>query len=118
VILRIIEAHQGVLQFENCRIIKDMRNQVNRLVNCETANLNKSVEAGLKQVAVIQEIDSLAGLDILRPPLRELALLRLQYPEASLTDLGKLLSPPLSKSGVNHRFREISKVAKRLRNEQ
>lgn len=116
--LRIIEAHQGVLQFENCRIIKDMRNQVNRLVNCETANLNKSVEAGLKQVAIIKEIDSLAGLDILRPPLRELALLRLQYPEASLTDLGKLLSPPLSKSGVNHRFREISKVAKRLRNEQ
>ena len=115
--LRIIEAHQGVLQFENCRIVKDMRNQVNRLVNCETANLNKSVEAGLKQVAEIKEIDSLVGLDTLRPPLREVALLRLQYPDASLTELGKLLSPHLSKSGVNHRFREISKIANRLRNE-
>jgi len=116
--LRIIEANQGVLQFENCRVLKDMRNQVNRLVNCETANLNKAVEAGLKQVAVIKEIDSLAGLGILRPPLKELAELRLQYPEASLTELGKLLSPPLSKSGVNHRFREIYRIADQLRKKQ
>ncbi len=113
--LRIIGANQGVLQFENCRVFKEMRNQVNRLVNCETANLDKSVKAGLKQVAVIKEIDSMAGLSILRPSLRELALLRLSYPEASLTELGKLLSPSLSKSGVNHRFREIYQVAKQLR---
>jgi DNA-binding protein WhiA len=116
--LRIIEANQGVLQFENCRVLKDMRNQVNRLVNCETANLEKAVEAGLKQVAVIKEIDSLAGLGILRPPLREVAELRLQYPGASLAELGKLLSPPLSKSGVNHRFREIYRIADQLRKEQ
>lgn len=116
--LRIIGANQGVLQFENCRVLKDMRNQVNRLVNCETANLDKAVEAGLKQVAVIKEIDSLVGLGILRPPLREIAELRLQYPEASLTELGKLLSPPLSKSGVNHRFREIYRIANQLRKEQ
>ncbi|MGB4505282.1 MAG: DNA-binding protein WhiA [Syntrophaceticus sp.] len=116
--LRIIEAHQGVLQFENCRVLKDMRNQVNRLVNCETANLNKTVETGLKQVAVIKEIDSMAGLGILRPPLRELAELRLQYPEASLAELGQLLLPPLSKSGVNHRFREIYRIAEQLRQEQ
>jgi hypothetical protein len=116
--LRIIESHQGVLQFENCRVLKNMRNQVNRQVNCETANMNKSVEAGLKQVAVIKEIDSLAGRSILPPALRELAEIRLNYPEASLKELGKLLSPPLSKSGVNHRFRELSRIADQLRKKQ
>ncbi|MFY9140845.1 MAG: DNA-binding protein WhiA [Thermacetogeniaceae bacterium] len=116
--LRIIGANQAVLQVENCRVIKDMRNQVNRLVNCETANLEKSVEAGLKQVAVIEEIQSLAGLGVLPPALRELAELRLLHPEASLSDLGKLLTPSLSKSGVYHRFREISRIADQLRKKQ
>ena len=113
--LRIIGANQAVLHVENCRVLKDMRNQVNRLVNCETANLGKSVEAGLKQVAVIEEIESLAGLGVLPPALRELAELRLLYPEASLADLGKLLAPSLSKSGVYHRFREINRIADQLR---
>lgn len=116
--LRIIGANQAVLEVENCRVIKDMRNQVNRLVNCETANVEKSVEAGLKQVAVIEEIESMAGLGVLPPALRELAELRLLYPEASLADLGKLLAPSLSKSGVYHRFREINRIAEQLRKKQ
>ncbi len=117
-VLRIIGANQAVLQVENCRVLKDMRNQVNRLVNCETANLGKAVEAGLKQAAVIEEIESTAGLGVLRPHLRELAELRLLYPEASLADLGKLLTPSLSKSGVQHRFREIFRIADQLRKKQ
>lgn len=116
--LRVIEANQAVLRFENCRVVKDMRNQVNRLVNCETANLDKAVEAGLKQVADIKEIESSAGLGALRPNLRELALLRLHYPGASLSELGKLLTPPVGKSGVNHRFREIARIAEKLRKQK
>jgi DNA-binding protein WhiA len=116
--LRVIGTNQALLRFENCRVVKDMRNQVNRLVNCETANMDKAVEAGLKQVAVIKEIDSSVGLGVLRPPLRELALLRLHYPGASLSELGKLLTPPVGKSGVNHRFREIFQIAEKLRKQK
>lgn len=113
--LRIIGANHALLEFENSRIIKDMRNQVNRLVNCETANLGKSVEAGLKQVELIKEIEVTSGLSALPPPLRELAELRLRYPEASLKELGRLLSPPLTKSGVNYRFRELRRLASNLK---
>lgn len=116
--LRVIGANQAVLYFENCRVFKEMKNQINRLVNCETANLGKTVETGLKQVALIKEIAALAGLGALRPHLRELALLRLHHPEASLSELGRLLRPPLGKSGVNHRFREIQRFADQLRKQQ
>lgn len=111
--LRIIGASRGVLEFENSRIMKEMRNKVNRLVNCETANLKKSVEAGLRQAAIIKEIDSCIGLMSLSPNLRQLADLRLLYPEASLAELGRLLSPPIGKSGVNHRMRELQRIAGR-----
>lgn len=116
--LRVIGANQAVLYFENCRVFKEMKNQINRLVNCETANLGKTVETGLKQVALIKEIESLAGLGALRPQLRELALLRLRHPEASLSELGRLLMPPLGKSGVSHRFREMQRFAEQLRKQQ
>jgi len=109
--LRLIGAIRGVLAFENGRILKDMRNQVNRLVNCETANVGKSVDAGLQQVETINQIQRQVGLAALPPQLRALALLRLAHPEASLTELGRLLDPPLGKSGVNHRFRQIRLIA-------
>jgi DNA-binding protein WhiA len=110
VFLRLIGATQGVLAFENNRIVKEMRNRVNRLVNFETSNLSKSVQAAVEQVAMLKEIEARIGLAKLRPPLRTLAKLRLRYPEASLTELGKMLNPPVGKSGVNHRFRELRSI--------
>jgi DNA-binding protein WhiA len=109
--LRLIGATQGVLAFENGRILKDMRNQVNRLVNCETANVSKTVEAGLSQVEMISLLQHRVGLESLPPQLQDLALLRLSHPEASLQELGRLLEPPLGKSGVNHRFRQLRLMA-------
>lgn len=109
--LRLIGATQGVLAFENGRILKDMRNQVNRLVNCETANVSKTVEAGLSQVEMISQLQHRVGLESLPPHLQDLALLRLSHPEASLQELGRLLDPPLGKSGVNHRFRQLRLIA-------
>ena len=93
-LLRLIGATQGVLAFENGRILKDMRNQVNRLVNCETANVGKTVDAGLRQVETINQIQRQAGLESLPPMLRDLALLRLSHPDTSLTELGRLLTLP------------------------
>ncbi len=113
-----IGAYQAVLAFENSRIWKEMRNQVNRLVNCETANLKKTVEAGLAQVEDIKYIASCSGLGALSPPLREVAELRLRHPEASLKELGNLLDPPVGKSGVNHRLRALRALAARLRAER
>lgn len=109
--LRLIGATQGVLSFENGRIIKDMRNQVNRLVNCETANVGKAVDTGLRQVEMINQIRRQTGLEKLPRALRDLALLRLSHPDASLLELGRLLDPPLGKSGVNHRFRRLRLIA-------
>jgi DNA-binding protein WhiA len=110
-VLRIIGANQGMLAFENNRIIRDMRNQVNRLVNCETSNMDKSVRTGLEQAEMIKDIAASVGLSSLQPNLRRIAELRLEHPEASLADLGRLLDPPLGKSGVNHRLRELRRIA-------
>ncbi|NPV29122.1 MAG: DNA-binding protein WhiA [Firmicutes bacterium] len=116
--LRIIGATRAVLEFENSRILKEMRNHVNRLVNCETANLAKTVEAGLRQVEMIKQLAAHGGLSSLPPHLRDLAELRLVYPDASFRELGRLLSPPVSKSGVNHRFRELRRIADRVLNQE
>jgi DNA-binding protein WhiA len=116
--LRIVGAHQAVLEFENSRIWKEMRNQVNRLVNCDTANVKRVVEAGLAQVEDIKLIAEKVGLGYLSPPLREIAELRLQYPEVSLKELGKMLKRPLGKSGVNHRFRALRRIANQLRRQE
>lgn len=112
--LRLIGATLGVLAFENGRIMKDMRNQVNRLVNCETANVGKTVDAGLRQVEIIGQIQRRAVLGLLPPRLRDLALLRLSHPDDSLQELGRLLDPPLGKSGVNHRFRQLRLIAEQV----
>lgn len=114
-LLNVMGAHTALLNFENVRIYKDMRNQVNRIVNCETANLNKTVNASVKQVEDINYIDEALGLRKLPGSLREVAELRLQHPDTSLKELGEMLTPRVGKSGVNHRLRRISKIAEDLR---
>ncbi|QGG46217.1 hypothetical protein FTV88_0038 [Heliorestis convoluta] len=113
--LSIIGAHSALLNFENVRIVKGMRNQVNRLVNCETANLNKTVNAALRQVEAIQFLSRHVGLDKLSAPLKEIAEVRLQYPDVSLKELGEMLSPPVGKSGVNHRLRKLEKMVETMK---
>jgi len=112
--LRVIGAFNALLQFENTRIVKEMRNQVNRLVNCETANLKKTVSAAQKQLEAIKLIQERMGLHKLPRSLQVLALVRLKNPEASLKELGELCDPPLGKSGVNHRLRRIEEIAASL----
>jgi len=109
--LNIIGAHHALMEMENVRILKEMRNHVNRIVNCETANLEKTVHASVNQVEAIRLLDELMGLENLPPGLKEIARLRLDNPEASLTELGKMLTPVLGKSGVNHRLRKLEKLA-------
>ncbi len=113
--LNIIGAHSALLNFENARIYKDMRNQVNRLVNCDTANLNKTVNASVRQIENIELIKSTVGLGQLPYLLRETAELRVKYPGACLKELGDMMRPRLSKSGVNHRLRKIEKIAQKIR---
>ncbi|SHE69685.1 DNA-binding protein WhiA [Clostridium fallax] len=114
-LLNIIGAHSSLLELENIRIMKEMRNNVNRLVNCETANLSKTVNAAVRQVESIKLIQKEIGLGRLPKNLREIAELRLEYPDESLKELGELLDPPVGKSGVNHRLRKIEKIAEELR---
>lgn len=113
-LLSIIGAHGALLDLENIRILKGMRNNVNRIVNCETANLTKTVEAAWKQVESIEKIINTVGLDRLPPQLREIAELRMNHQEASLKELGELMQPPMGKSGINHRLKKIVEWAERL----
>ena len=105
--LNIMEAHVALMEFENIRILKDMRNTVNRKVNCETANINKTVSAAVKQLEDIVYIRDEIGFEKLADGLREVALARIAYPEATLKELGDALTPPVGKSGVNHRLRKL-----------
>ncbi|WP_096202479.1 DNA-binding protein WhiA [Bacillus sp. FJAT-45350] len=114
--LNIIGAHQALLYFEDVRIMKDMRNSVNRLVNCETANLNKTVGAALRQVENIRFVEKYFGLERLPDKLREIAELRVQHQDVTLKELGEMVaSGKVSKSGVNHRLRKIDEIAERIR---
>ncbi|MDQ7789898.1 MAG: DNA-binding protein WhiA [Eubacteriales bacterium] len=112
--LNLMGAHAALLDFENTRIFKEMRNQVNRLVNCDTANLNKTVRAGVRQEKLIRLLREHIGMHRLSPPLRQLAELRLAHPDVSLRELGELSNPPLSKSCVNHRLRKLELMARKL----
>lgn len=113
--LNIIGAYQALFQFEDSRIVKDMRNSVNRLVNCETANLNKTVSASLKQLEHIKIIEEHLGLDQLPDKLKEIAIVRKQHPDVNLKELGELLpSGKVSKSGINHRLRKLSEIAEKI----
>lgn len=113
--LNIMEAHVSLMELINIRIIKEMRNTVNRKVNCETANLNKTVSASVKQIEDIRLIQDTIGLLSLKRPLQEIAVIRLENPDASLKELGAMLSPAVGKSGVNHRLRKLSEIADGLR---
>jgi cell division protein WhiA len=114
--LNIIGAHNALLRFEDVRIVRDMRNSVNRLVNCETANLNKTIGAALRQIENIRYIERTVGLDILPDKLREIAELRVKYEDVTLKELGEMVSKgSISKSGINHRLRKIDEIADKLR---
>ena len=114
-LLNIMGAYNALMDMENVRIVKDMRNNVNRKVNCETANINKTVSAAVKQIEDIRFIQMSSAFDELPESLQEMAELRIRYPEATLAELGQLLDTPVGKSGVNHRLKKISLFADELR---
>lgn len=113
-LLNVMEAHINLMNLENTRILKEIGNHTNRKVNCEAANIIKAVNAANKQIADIERIRDIKGLDSLAPPLREMAEVRLQYPDVTLGELGKYLDPPIGKSGVNHRLRKLGEIAEKL----
>lgn len=113
--LNIIGAHQALFKFEDVRIMRDMRNSVNRIVNCETANLNKTIGAAVRQIENIRLLDRVIGLENLPEKLREVAEIRLKHPDMNLKEVGDLLKGKVSKSGVNHRLRKIDEWAERIR---
>ena len=114
-LLNIMEAPVALMELENIRIVKEMRNTVNRKVNCETANINKTVSAAVKQMEDIRYICDTVGLESLPDNLKEMAKMRLERPEATLKELGEALEPPVGKSGVNHRLRKLSLIAQDIR---
>jgi len=115
-LLNIIGAHQALFKFEDVRIMRDMRNSVNRIVNCETANLNKTIGAAVRQIDNIKLIQKELGLENLPERLREVAEVRLMHPDLNLTEVGEMLKVKVSKSGVNHRLRKIDELAEKIRN--
>lgn len=114
-ILNIMEAPVALMNLENIRILKEMRNSVNRQVNCETANIHKTVSAAVKQIEDIEYLREKVGLEHLPLPLREMADVRLEHPDAPLKELGTYLVPAVGKSGVNHRLRKLGIMAEDLR---
>lgn len=115
--LSIMEAHVALMEFENMRILKEMRNSVNRQVNCDTANIKKTISAAQKQIDEIRLLMSSKEYKELPDSLKEIASLRIEYPEASLTELGQMCDPPVGKSGVNHRLRKLGELALRIKEE-
>lgn len=112
--LRLIGASKALLDFENARILKSMRNTVNRQVNCETANLIKTIDASVRQVELMEKLIKSQRWEMLSPQLKELALVRLKYPDSTLKELGEMLNPPLSKSGAAYRMRKLECTAEEL----
>jgi len=116
--LNIIGAHNSLMEFENVRILKEVRNNVNRQVNCETANIQKTVDASIRQIENIRFLVQTGELNKLSPQLKEAAILRLENPDTNLSDLCSLMKTPISKSGMNHRLRKIDEMACSLRANQ
>ena len=114
-LLSMIGAYQALLSLQSTKIVKEMRNNVNRIVNCETANLSKTVNAAVRQVENIKLIQSKIGISSLPENLQEIALLRVENEDMSLKELGEMLNPPISKSGVNHRLKKIEQIANDLK---
>ena len=110
-LLALIGANKAVMQFEDIRIKKEMRGKVNRIVNCETANLNKTINAAIEQIAAIKKLQADGRFNKLDDNLKEIAILRIENPDMSLIELGKLLKEPVGKSGVNYRLKKIVEIA-------
>ena len=113
--LNVTEAHVALMEFENSRVVRDVRNTVNRRVNCETANIAKTVNAAARQVEDILWLQQKYGLENLPDGLRQMAQVRLEHPDAPLKELGTYLDPPVGKSGVNHRLRKLCELADSIR---
>lgn len=114
--LNIVKAHKALMEFENVRVVKDVKNNINRVINCETANLEKVVNTSVRQLKCIEYIDKTIGIDNLPLRLREIARIRQDYKELSLKDLGQMLTPALGKSGVNYRLKKLEQIAMELMN--
>ena len=117
-LLNVCGAPISLMNFENLRILKEMRNSVNRRVNCETANITKTVTAASRQVEDIEFLRAHYGFQNLPENLREMAEVRLENPDAPLKELGEYFTPPIGKSGVNHRLRKLSELAQKIRDAQ
>ncbi|MTI69697.1 MAG: DNA-binding protein WhiA [Firmicutes bacterium] len=117
-LLNIIGAHSALLKLENIRVLKEVRNNINRIVNCETANLSKTINAAIRQIRNIKYIDEVMGLEELPDNLQEIANVRVLNKDSSLKELGEKLDPPVGKSGVNHRLRKLEKIAEDLKRER
>ena len=117
-LLNIMEAHVALMNLENLRILKDISNSVNRRVNCEAANIVKTVNAANRQVADIELIREKKGILALPENLREAAVLRLEHPDATLSELSQMMNPPIGKSGMNHRLRKLSEIAEEIRQKE
>lgn len=109
--LALIGANSAVLKFEEIRVFRDMKNNINRKVNCETANLSKTINAAVKQIEAIKTLQKEGKFENLSESLKEIALIRLENPDASLTELGQMLKNPIGKSGVNHRLKQLEQLA-------
>lgn len=110
--LAFIGANNSVLKFEEIRVLREMKNNVNRKVNCETANLNKTINAAVKQIEAIKKLKESGKLESLNSNLKEIASLRVENPDATLTELGQMLENPIGKSGVNHRLNQLIELSK------
>ena len=117
-LLNIMEAHVSLMDLENLRIVKEMRNSINRRVNCEAANITRTVNAAARQIEDIELLRDHYGFKKLPDALRQMAQVRLEYPDSPLKELGELLDPPVGKSGVNHRLRKLSELADRIRTQK
>lgn len=114
--LNVMEAPVALMDYENSRILKDMRNSLNRRVNCETANITKTVNAAVKQTEDIKKVMTMPEYKTLSDGIKQVAELRLAYPDVSLKELGELCTPPIGKSGVNHRLRKLAEIADKVNN--
>ena len=112
--LALLGANKSVLKFEEIRVKREMNNKVNRLVNCETANMNKTMNASIEQIEIIRKLKQNGEFEKLEEPLKEVAELRLQNPSASLIELGKMLKTPIGKSGVNYRLKKVMEIGKKI----
>lgn len=117
-LLQVMEASLSLMEMENARIYKEVNNSVNRRMNCELSNIRKTVESSARQVEDIWYIRDHLGLDNLPDSLKQMAYLRIEFPEAPLKELGEQLNPPVGKSGVNHRLRRLNEIAEKLREER